>query len=439
MLHGPGWTRLVATIGLLALFLPPAASSQVLTNIEFSFSNPGARSLGFGGAFVALADDATAAFANPAGLVQLSRPEVSLEGRFWSYSSPYTAGGRAAGTPTGIGIDTVAQPIRAYSEADLSGLSFVSVVYPRGRWSFAVYRHQLQNFELAEEIQGIFTPGPIAGAWRGPIERGLFDLQVTNLALAVAYRASDRLSLGLAVTRSDPSSCLVGMEYLPDDDSLEGYFAPASFLPERLVHVIRAESDGSDRGLALGLLYNLAPHWKLGGAFREGPELAFSIRGVAGPANPEFSDGQTFALGSTPWVLPDVFALGVAYRSADGRWTGSFEWTRVEYSTVLESLDPALQTPGEILKDADELHLGGEYAFFRGRSVMAVRLGAWHDPDHQPRLDSSPFARAEVPGGSDELHLAAGVGVVRDRIQLDLGIDVSERRDTASVSLIYSF
>ena len=50
------------------------------TALQFNFSNPGARSMGFGGAFAALADDATATFANPAGLVQLSRPEVSVEG-----------------------------------------------------------------------------------------------------------------------------------------------------------------------------------------------------------------------------------------------------------------------------------------------------------------------------------------------------------------------
>jgi hypothetical protein len=44
------------------------------TTFQFSFSNPGARSMGLGGAFVALADDATAAFANPAGLVQTAVP-----------------------------------------------------------------------------------------------------------------------------------------------------------------------------------------------------------------------------------------------------------------------------------------------------------------------------------------------------------------------------
>ena len=58
------------------------AQAELPPTFEFSFSNPGARSIGFGGAFAALADDATAAFANPAGLVQLVDPEVSIEGRY---------------------------------------------------------------------------------------------------------------------------------------------------------------------------------------------------------------------------------------------------------------------------------------------------------------------------------------------------------------------
>lgn len=44
--------------------LPPPSS---LSAIPFRFGPPGARSLGMGGAFVALADDATASEANPAG------------------------------------------------------------------------------------------------------------------------------------------------------------------------------------------------------------------------------------------------------------------------------------------------------------------------------------------------------------------------------------
>ena len=91
---------------LIALLSTGAMAQQGPSSLEFSFSNPGARSLGFGGAFSGLADDATAAFANPAGLVQLARPEVSVEGRQWQYSVPFAEGGRISGEPTGIGVDT---------------------------------------------------------------------------------------------------------------------------------------------------------------------------------------------------------------------------------------------------------------------------------------------------------------------------------------------
>ena len=434
-----GRTRIALCGGLLALLAPVAATAQVLTNIEFSFSNPGARSLGFGGAFVAVADDATAAFANPAGLVQLGRPEVSLEGRFWSYASPYTAGGRALGEPTGLGIDTVGEPIHVDSRADLSGISFVSVVYPRGRWSFALYRHQLQRYELTQEIQGIFTLGPVAGAWRGPIEQAHFSFEIATQAVAVGYRATERLSLGLGLARFDSDIEFFGNEYLHDEPTLESYFAEASFLPARRVQSVRARSMASDHGLALGFLFALAPRWRLGGVYREGPELEFSAAAFAGPVHPELPPGTRFVDDSAPWAFPDVYGLGLAWRSVDGQWTASLEWSRVEYSIILDSLESRYRSPGDRIDDADELHLGAEYAFFKGRAVMAARLGAWLDPDHQQRNESSAFSRAEVPGGDDELHFAAGFGIAFDNFQIDVGLDVSELRDTAAVSMIYSF
>src|SRR3954462_10209801 len=64
--------------------LPLAAQNtdiESLSGLQFNFGNPGARSLGMGGAFLGLADDASAAEANPAGLTILRKPEVSIEGR----------------------------------------------------------------------------------------------------------------------------------------------------------------------------------------------------------------------------------------------------------------------------------------------------------------------------------------------------------------------
>ena len=58
---------------VVALSVAPATttaqtSDEINGGIQFDFSLPGARSLGMGGAFVALADDATAGYSNPAGL-----------------------------------------------------------------------------------------------------------------------------------------------------------------------------------------------------------------------------------------------------------------------------------------------------------------------------------------------------------------------------------
>jgi long-subunit fatty acid transport protein len=51
----------------------------------------GARALGMGGAFIGVADDATAASWNPAGLVQLERPELSIVGHYYDWNYDFTS------------------------------------------------------------------------------------------------------------------------------------------------------------------------------------------------------------------------------------------------------------------------------------------------------------------------------------------------------------
>src|SRR5512142_1529018 len=77
--------RLVLLVALCTVIALPVAAQNTdiesLSGLQFNFGNPGARSLGMGGAFLGLADDASAAEANPAGLTILRKPEVSIEGR----------------------------------------------------------------------------------------------------------------------------------------------------------------------------------------------------------------------------------------------------------------------------------------------------------------------------------------------------------------------
>ncbi len=159
---GPARALRIFTLVTMVLMAPDAVAGQsfyeateVTGNLQFSFSNPGARSLAMGGAFAGLADDATAAYANPAGLIQLYRPEVSAEFRDWSFSTLFTERGRTSGEVTGMGIDTVEgiltaettqrasdfeidDNIIAGTVAALRGLADVGEILPQGRKPFRV-------------------------------------------------------------------------------------------------------------------------------------------------------------------------------------------------------------------------------------------------------------------------------------------------------------
>jgi hypothetical protein len=416
---------------IAGLLLASGAQAQAVLTLELGYSNPGARSLGFGGAFVALADDATAAYANPAGLVQLTRPEVSIEGRHWSYTTPYVFGGRASGAPTGLGIDTSPDLRRAASTADFTGLSFLSYVHPLKNWSLAVYRHQLVRFSSAFATNGLFAEGSTYLDTDRWIDRpGTADVDVVSWGFAVARRITDSFSLGLTLNYLEVDLDLATTAYLPDDDSLEAFFAANSYLPERVAWSTSTRAHDSTGGLALGFLWRIDESWSLGGFVRSDFGASTRWQGWSGPAASPDNPRQWDFTGE--WSFPSVYGAGLAWASRDGHWTLSFEWDHV--GSTLEG------DPDEASPTVDEFHLGGEYVFLSRRPILAVRAGIWLDPDHRVRatIEDDLFQAVFQPG-FDELHYALGLGAAFDRFQIDLGVDLSEYRDTVSLSAIFSF
>ena len=144
--------------------------------------------------------------------------------------------------------------------------------------------------------------------------------------------------------------------------------------------------------------------------------------------------GTVLSLESGKIRFPGVLGVGASYRSPGQRLTLGFEWDRVGYSTILED------SPEFFIQDAYELRAGAEYVFSNATPLVAVRLGTWFDPDHSIRYRGSDYvAQAVLQPGSDEIHIAAGLGIVFKRVQLDFGVDASELVDTVSVSTIYTF
>jgi len=418
--------------------LTPAGAQEGPVTFEFSFSNPGARSMGLGGAFAALADDATAAFANPAGLVQLIEPEVSVEGRSWSYDTPFTQGGRVSGQPTGLGADTVAGLRRGTSSSQQVDVSFVSFVYPGDGWSLALYRHTWADFDLDSRVDGLF--GVVDGEDdRSEDVQATTAVEVVNSGLALAFELGERFSVGVSGVYYEATLDSFTDEFVHDEDD---FYARNEYPPELLdtAYSHRAEDDGFV--VHAGLLWRPSDRWSLGAYYRQGPELTMRVIEVVGPGKEELPEGTVELDVTTPFQLPDTWGAGVAYRSADGSWTVGFEWTRVEYSSIAESLDTQVFDADQLkLDDGDEFHLGLEYVFVRSRPIVALRLGAWHDPAHS--LGSGPsadlFESAIFQSGDDEVHATGGLGVVFGDFQLDLGVDLSDTADLVSLSFVYRF
>src|SRR2546428_5728242 len=115
---------------------------ESLSGLQFNFGNPGARSLGMGGAFLGLADDASAAEANPAGLTILRKPEISLEGRNYLEQQIFTTSGTFP--------DLQRTAFAHYSQR--AEITFGSFVYPVKDFTFGVYYHQPLKNEGAGQV-----------------------------------------------------------------------------------------------------------------------------------------------------------------------------------------------------------------------------------------------------------------------------------------------
>src|SRR5262245_43918011 len=171
---------------LAATSLVAQSNSEINSGLQFNFSPPGARSLSLGSAFVGLADDATAAYTNPAGLTSLSRPEFSVEGRRFQYMTEYLYGGSDPTNCTPDRADTCAGLDYREATTIANDFSFGSFVYPIGNLSLAVYFHTLLDFRQSEQTAGAFFNDPAVSGGRSR----LFPTQGSVSVRIISYGGS---------------------------------------------------------------------------------------------------------------------------------------------------------------------------------------------------------------------------------------------------------
>ncbi len=385
----------------------PGAPEIGFSSIPFQFFPPGARSLAMGATFVGIADDATAAASNPAGLVILTRPEASAHGRLTRFSNTASGGYTQPSTT-------------AFSP------SYTSLVVPRKPFSLSAYYQQVSNIDLTRSFSGpvLFRgqsrPTPFRSTSR-------IDLLVADLGLSGAVTISGRLSVGATVARRRAS-----LTYL-DQNTIVG----------DLTFTDRASADESDHAFVFnaGLLVNPNGRLSVGSVFKRGGRfhIPYVVDYEGAPAGP-VSCPRPAVCGAGPIQIPDTWGLGAAFRPS-GAWLFASDVALVRYSqlsgTIFRAIPfdiyPIPRASNELgpsrFDDVLQVHLGAERIFI-GRPTIGIRAGGYRRPN---------FNRSgSVDAGAT--FFTAGLGLVfGDRGQLDLAGSVSRGVGEGLASLVVRF
>lgn len=362
-------------------------------NPLYNLNPPGARSMGMGATFIGIADDATAAEANPAGLTSLSTPELSINFRYAEIDTPTLRpnSGFFEDESTSFEDSTVGPSFFSYTRP-----------LPSKNAAFSIYYQQAANFESHEEFLDDF---PFEGINR-------FDFLYEHLGFSAAWRIAERVSIGASVRYSRASL-----------DFTNRSIAPLSSLDEFLV--IEESIDDSDENFTynVGVLFNPNGKVSAGIVFKSGEDFTFSARQRLALLFPSL--GLEFSVEDTPnaeLTIPDSLGVGLAYRPSS-RWTIGIDAVRVSYSDTTGRF-------GGDLSDETEIHLGLEYAFTLGAKLTPffIRAGFYENPDH----DGTDLI------DSEQEYLTLGAGVFIDNsFQLDGAIAISDDNTETLVSLVW--
>ena len=344
-----------------------------------------------GKTFIGLGDDATAAASNPAGLSNLQEQEFSVE-----FTGTQIKHKRFIPSDTGLTQtfgDYVVTP------------SFLSYVVPLGRGTMSFFRQATQNYRESYGFDTRFIPSLNAyedGSF------GTISAQADNYGVSGALVVHPRLSIGGSFSYATLNLASQGRSGAPqlrdgvlirsnpqngtdtiDADSSWSWVSGALFKPTRNLSIGATSHSRTTFNVETTLFGSLSAH---GGSRRSRHAC------VGGPV-----PGDVFTV---DYVLPSRYAFGTSWRPLRSL-TLAADWAHIRYSErvtdrflIVDFQDPdagliadektrVCKNPCNFYTpDVSEFHVGAEYRLYRPSFTLALRAGAFSDPDHQLRFRS---------------------------------------------------
>lgn len=431
-------------ISVLA-FIAVASSAFAITDEEifrsfaFNFLNPGARSTAMGGAFIGLADDATAAEANPAGLVILTRPEVSFEYRHTEVNAGELNSGSITNVP---GLDLLVLTTNTIDDQDQP--SYVSVVFPAGSWTFGFSRQEFVKTDAVVNEFIVTQLGLGGGATLDAtiLANGNVEQDIVNWNFAAGVKLSESFSLGATVRYAT----------LDWNTDVKNFFTiPIAGIVDVIgTHTSINDNDNS-WGFNIGALWR-TPHASFGLVYKKSPKFEVT----------EVEDGLLIAGGARSFEnvlkIPDNFGGGVAVKPNDNL-TVTADVVYIKFDQLTEGFQAGHSVFTVNTYTNDNLHfkvdngidykVGTEFVVFIGSTPVALRAGYLRKASNSLVLDSFngllPGDQVILPvifgqERDDTNHFTFGNGFVfGQHFQVDWAMDTSNLDDTFVLSSVVRF
>ena len=371
----------------LVVLLSVLLSSEVFSN-GLSLNSVGTRALGMGGAFVGLANDGSAIYWNPAGLIG-QRTSLSLSA-----------------------TDII--PMASY-KFDAYGIDAKSVTNHYFAPNF-FFNYNMDNFALA---LGVYVPAGLGVEYQGKdltAFTGGADLNwmsrigVINFSPAIAYKVNDNFSLGLA------ANIFYGMFDMER----------AAVIPMVGAFQYSESSSGLGFGVTLGALYSVNENLSFGASFRTKTNVTMSgtaknpaFAAMGGPKESKFDRDVAWPM----WI-----AGGVAYRPMNNltltfdaqfsQWSKSEDVFKTKFDEAIWAGATAASGDDTFIlawEDKTQIRFGAEYNFSNN---LDLRFGLYLDPAPAP----DETLNILFPSSSNTV-FAAGFSYKMDNISIDFGAE----------------
>ena len=369
-----------------SLFAVTTFAQDLRFSLEIANPNPvgsGARALGMGNTFIALADDATAASWNPAGLMQLQHPEFSFAFEALSQSIAINS--------------TTHRESESQNSLNLEDFNYASGVFPFYFGTNMVFSlNYLKLFRFDNEMR--FPVFDTATTENGVDTIDfLYDFDqhgsFSVLAPAFSLYVSKNLSLGITFniwnhdltqsSRFKKKEVTSGESITDDLTAQETAITPINFIEVNELEVDEGYS------VVFGALFRLNEHWDIGVVVKPkfdldlDQEIAIKSVDAAGNLIIDFEETRGAELdmpliigGGVSWRPNDPFTLSI-----DATWTEWSDYTFVDKETDLVKNPLTGRSPAsDRLKNTFTVRAGCEYYLIRETYLIPFRFGLGYDP-----------------------------------------------------------